>query len=278
MYSLLTQLTNYYFTVNADDLDETLARFAPFFISPLFKENSLSREMRAVDSEHTKNLLDDGWRFRQVRKSLAKPESAYHKFGTGTLETLNQTDIRDRLLAFHTRYYSANVMKLVMYGRESISELMLLAAKHFEKVPNNEVQKPEFDVWPFEPSPRNLVKMRPSTGQRSLTMAWPLLPIQTLYASDPAGILTYLLGHESEGSVLFLLKEKGQACVILYLLCALCYLLYALYGLLPSPLSLSYLEVCQLCNDDDRLGHGAFVRHHNGHGILRTPRGYHRAH
>ena len=205
------ELTNYYFTVNSDDLDETLARFAQFFISPLFKENSLSREMRAVDSEHTKNLLDDGWRFRQVRQSLAKPEAAYHKFGTGTLKTLNQTDIRDRLLEFHSRYYSANVMKLVIYGRESISDLMLLAAKHFEEVPNNDVQVPEFDVWPFQPSPRDLVKMRPSTGQRSLTMAWPLLPIQTLYASEPAGIITYLLGHESEGSVLFLLKEKGWA-------------------------------------------------------------------
>jgi insulysin len=62
--------TNFFFSVQADALNETLARFAPFMISPLFKEDSLSREMLAVESEYTKSLLQDSWRFSQVRANV----------------------------------------------------------------------------------------------------------------------------------------------------------------------------------------------------------------
>lgn len=59
----------------------------------------------------------------QLEKSLSNPQHPYCHFGTGNLETLSEQpkqlglDIRDELLKFHDNYYSANIMKLCIFGR-----------------------------------------------------------------------------------------------------------------------------------------------------------------
>ena len=58
--------TVYYFDVNAQYLDEALDRFSQFFISPLFTVSATSRELNAIDSEHSKNINNDGFRLYQV--------------------------------------------------------------------------------------------------------------------------------------------------------------------------------------------------------------------
>jgi len=115
--------TNYYFEVGHDHLEGALDRFAQFFISPAFSENCKDRELRAVDSEHKKNLQSDSWRLFQLEKNLSSPDHPYSQFGTGNLETLQDApgregiDVRAELIKFHSKYYSANIMKLVILGR-----------------------------------------------------------------------------------------------------------------------------------------------------------------
>lgn len=53
--------TNYFFAVGADALEGALDRFAGFFYEPLFNEDCTEREIKAVDSEHKKNLQSDMW-------------------------------------------------------------------------------------------------------------------------------------------------------------------------------------------------------------------------
>jgi insulysin len=53
--------TNYFFDVQNDFFEGALDIFAQFFISPLFTESATDRELKAVDSENSKNLQDDRW-------------------------------------------------------------------------------------------------------------------------------------------------------------------------------------------------------------------------
>jgi insulysin len=46
-------------------------------------QDAVLREIKAVDSEHKKNLLSDGWRMYQLQKHLASKDHPYHKFSTG---------------------------------------------------------------------------------------------------------------------------------------------------------------------------------------------------
>ena len=87
--------------------------------------------MKAVDSEHKKNIQADNWRIHQLEKDLSNPSRAYTKFGTGNLTTLKDVpeskglDIRTILLDFHKEYYSANIMRLVILGKGEITLIKL---------------------------------------------------------------------------------------------------------------------------------------------------------
>ena len=80
--------TNYFFSIGADHLSGALQRFAGFFHSPLFEASSTARELKAVDSEHRKNVQSDLWRVFQVAKALSRPGHPYAKFGSGNLYSL----------------------------------------------------------------------------------------------------------------------------------------------------------------------------------------------
>ena len=71
-----------------DYFEEGLDRFSQFFLAPLFNPGLVEREMKAIDSEHSKNIPNDFRRIFQVkRKAFEKGHPARH-FATGTLKTL----------------------------------------------------------------------------------------------------------------------------------------------------------------------------------------------
>mmetsp|Transcript_18585 Transcript_18585/g.40225 ORF Transcript_18585/g.40225 Transcript_18585/m.40225 type:complete len:1247 (-) Transcript_18585:1784-5524(-) len=80
--------TTYQFDVLADHGEKALDIFSHFFISPLFSKSGTQREVQAVDSENSKNLVSDGRRRWQVLKSLADDEHHFSKFSTGNKFTL----------------------------------------------------------------------------------------------------------------------------------------------------------------------------------------------
>ena len=79
--------------------------------------------MNAVHSEHSKNLQSDPWRKYQLTKHLAKPGHPYNKFSTGNKESLSNPNLREMLFNFYKSKYSANLMKLVVYGQSDIDVL-----------------------------------------------------------------------------------------------------------------------------------------------------------
>ena len=64
-YTSLTD-TNYMFEIATTAFPEALERFSQFFYAPLMKQDSVDREINAVDSEHKNNLQTDLWRFYQL--------------------------------------------------------------------------------------------------------------------------------------------------------------------------------------------------------------------
>lgn len=175
--------TNYYFDVVPQQLSAALDRFAQFFLEPLFTESATEREVNAVDSEHVKNIPNDAWRLAQLEKSTSNPSHPYSKFGTGNKETLDTIpkgkgiQIREELLKFHNKWYSANLMSLAILGQglfkifinilimtnatysltvsnnyiESLDELEKLCVDLFSQVENKNVASPEWKEHPFGP-------------------------------------------------------------------------------------------------------------------------------
>lgn len=205
--------TNYYFDVSSSHLEGALDRFAQFFVSPLLMEDSLERERQAVDSEHGKNLHNDYWRLFQLIKTLANEEHPFYGFGSGNSETLNVPNIRGALLEFYHQHYSAQNMALIVLGKEPIEQLQEWVEEYFSDIPCPETYQPfqPPKVKPFEDLPKrvNVIPVREHT--MSVNLSFPLPEQQSHYKSKPTRYLSHLLGHEGQGSVLSLLKEKHWA-------------------------------------------------------------------
>lgn len=78
--------------------------------------------------------------FAQVLKAVSSTEHPWHQFGTGNAKTLGEdpkeagVDVREELLKFHDRYYSANLMRLAVVGRGSLDELQAMVVEKFSPV------------------------------------------------------------------------------------------------------------------------------------------------
>ncbi|KDO29251.1 hypothetical protein SPRG_05446 [Saprolegnia parasitica CBS 223.65] len=212
--------TTFYFDVAPPHLHGALDRFAQFFIAPLFSSSATNREMHAVDAEHAKNVQDDARRLYQLSKELANPAHPFHKFGTGNLETLSTQptalgiDVRAELLAFHARYYSANAMNLVVYGRDDLDTLESWTTSLFSPIQNADARPhaPPENVQPYEAAQQGrLISVVPVRDLRTLELTFPLPSLQAHFLDKPQRVLSHLLGHEGVGSLCADLKARGLA-------------------------------------------------------------------
>ncbi|KAH7372611.1 hypothetical protein KP509_17G012900 [Ceratopteris richardii] len=210
--------TNFHFDVNVDHLEEALDRFAQFFICPLMSADATSREINAVDSENTKNLTSDAWRLDQLGRHFSSQSHPYHKFGTGSLETLDSCpkqrgiDTREELLKFYDEHYSSNLMNLTVYGQESLDELQALIEHRFDAIKNTQKERPCFSGMPCDPENLQiLIKAVPVEDKHTLVLSWIILPELLHYKEAPSQYISHLLGHEADGSLFALLKSLGWA-------------------------------------------------------------------
>ncbi|PNW78182.1 hypothetical protein CHLRE_09g386113v5 [Chlamydomonas reinhardtii] len=210
--------TNYHFDINWESLGEALDRFSQFFIEPLISQDGIEREVRAVDSEHGKNLNSDPWRKQQVNKSTANPDHPWSRFSTGTRHTLYDgplaagSDPRAAVVDFHSAHYSADRCCLAVLGRQPLQELQDMVAPLFSQVPNKRLSRPQFSDSVFLADQRGvLLRLVPVKEGQSLEMVWQVPPSERQYREQPLGYLSHLLGHEGEGSVFALLKARGWA-------------------------------------------------------------------
>lgn len=126
--------TVYYFSVQNNKLGHFIDVFSRFFIDPLFDENSVSREINAVDSEHKKNIEDDYWRMFHLIKLISKKSSQINKFGTGNLETLNKKGLRERMIKFYNDYYCSENISVSIISSEKLNKLEKYVKKSFGNI------------------------------------------------------------------------------------------------------------------------------------------------
>lgn len=210
--------TTYFFDIEGSAFTGALERFAPFFISPTFDATFVEREKNAVNAEYKAKYKDDFRRIYSAEKQAMNPEHPYASFATGSLDTLadrsgdNGDSIRNDLLKFYKTHYSADRMTLVLAGNYSLSELKELAKVHFSDIPRHKTQARDFSQPLFINGQLPLdMNIEPVKEIRRLQFSFPLPESQSNYQQKPVQFLSHLLGHEGEGSLLALFKEKGWA-------------------------------------------------------------------
>lgn len=207
--------TNYFFDVSADHLSDALDRFAPFFTDPLFDPSYVDRERNAVESEYQLKYKNDSRRQWDVLREIANPKHPLSKFNVGNLDTLadNQfSDVRTELIDFYHKYYSANLMTLVLLGKESLDELQSLAHDKFSSIQDKQLEIKSYQAHYIDPSELPMqVNVSPLKDSRELGLLFEMPKLSSYWSSKPAQYLASMIGYEGQGSLLQSLKAKGWA-------------------------------------------------------------------
>ncbi|TNN18138.1 Insulin-degrading enzyme [Schistosoma japonicum] len=210
--------TTYVFDVAPESLEEAVEIFSRFFVCPLFTDSATEREVNAVQSEHEKDISNDARRLFQLERTLSKSGHDYAKFFSGNRYSLFESscaksvNTREQLLQFHSTWYSANIMGLVILGKESINDLQKLAESKFSEVINRNVVRPSWNdtPWPVM-CLKKMVYVVPLNDIHQMNIMWPIPDYLPNYAAQAPSYVTHLIGHESRGSLLSLFKKLGWA-------------------------------------------------------------------
>lgn len=92
-----------------------------------------------MNAELTMARTRDGMRMAQVSAETINPAHPGSRFSGGNLETLSDkpgSPVLDALHAFREKYYSANLMKAVIYSNKPLPTLANMAAQTYGRVPN----------------------------------------------------------------------------------------------------------------------------------------------
>ncbi|KAJ2116870.1 metalloprotease [Coemansia sp. RSA 922] len=219
-YTSFTE-TNYHFSVENGALEGALDRFAQFFISPLFNKDRVDRELNAVDSEHKGNLQSDSWRFYELCGVTSNPLHPFSWFATGNTETLKGAaeelglDLREELIKFYHKYYSADVMRLVVVGNHSLDVLSEWVASKFSDVKSKGNTRPVVDFHPIGKAELGkLIHYKTVREMYELKLQFSLPDLKSTYGEKPFDYISTLIGHREPGSIYSVLRKNGWATAI----------------------------------------------------------------
>lgn len=208
-----TENTTYFFDIQSEFFQQGLDRFSQFFIAPLFNKEAVEKERQAVDSEYKLKIKDDIRRIYQVQKETINPAHPFSQFSVGNLTTLadrKNNPVRDDLILFYQQNYSANLMTLVLSAPFSLDALEEIASAYFSDIANLNI-KPNNPKVPFvtEKECGKYIYIEPLKDIKKLTLSFSVPQEQAAYKTKSLSFIAHLLGDESKGSLLSVLKDKG---------------------------------------------------------------------
>lgn len=205
--------TNYLFQINAGKFDEALDRFSDYFKKPTFDPHYSDKERNAVNNEWSLQKAQDPWNLYVLQGFTANPENPSSRFNIGNLDTLKDKPdsvLIEEMKKFYDAYYSANIMKLTLVGKQSLPELKALAEKHFSAIPNKNVPLPKITVPGLTKNELGKsIHYRPIKEMKMLFVDFPVKSNKELWRLKPNEFIHNLLTSEEPGTLGEQLRVKG---------------------------------------------------------------------
>jgi hypothetical protein len=159
------------------------------------------RERNAVNAELTLARTRDGMRMAQVSAETINPAHPGSRFSGGNLETLSDkpgSPVLDALHAFRDKYYSANLMKAVVYSNKPLPELAKIAAETYGRVPNKAITKPKIDVPVVTDAQKGvIIHYVPAMPRKVLRVEFRIDDNTAQFRSKTDELVNYLIGNRS---------------------------------------------------------------------------------
>ncbi|BBV64507.1 pitrilysin [Kluyvera ascorbata] len=205
--------TAFYLEVENDALQGAVDRLADAIAAPLLEKKYADRERNAVNAELTMARTRDGMRMAQVSAETINPAHPGARFSGGNLETLSDkpnSPVYEALLAFRNKYYSANLMKAVIYSNKPLPELAQIAAQTYGRVPDKSIERPEITVPVVTDAQKGIIiHYVPALPRKVLRVEFRIDNNSAQFRSKTDELITYLIGNRTPGTLSDWLQKQG---------------------------------------------------------------------
>ena len=205
--------TAYYLEVENDGLTGAVERLADAIAEPNLEQKYAERERNAVNAELTLARSRDGMRMAQVSAETLNPAHPGSRFSGGNLETLRDrpgSSLRDALVAFRNKYYSANLMKAIIYSNKPLPELATLAADTYGKVANKNIEQPRIDVPVVTDAQKGIfIHYVPVMPRKAIRIEFRIENNSDKFRSKTDELIGYMIGNRSKNTLSDWLQQQG---------------------------------------------------------------------
>ena len=204
--------TTYLFSINSSKFAAALDRLSSSVKDPLFDPTMVGKEINAVNSEWLLSRQSDSFIQQRTAANTGNPQHPRLKLGVGNKDTLssNETELLEHLNSFYEKYYSANLMKLVLVGKQSPKELKKLATKYFAKIKNNNIDRPLTSATSYRKQDLGKnIYIRSRVKSPQLAIEFPVDNNSSLWRSKPNEYIEMLLNSQEPNSLMSFLNEEG---------------------------------------------------------------------
>jgi insulysin len=131
-------------------LESALDQFSKYFTDLLIKPEKIEQEVNYIDKEFSKALDNINWQIEFLLRQMSNPASLYSRFSLGNSQSILENtkkqniDLDSELSDFYASLYSANLMSLVVKGRQSLEILEDWVKNKFTFVKDNKLILPSF--------------------------------------------------------------------------------------------------------------------------------------
>ena len=205
--------TVYFLEVNNNAFDEAVARLSDAFAQPLLDEKNAKKEVNAVHAEMVRAKSNDSFLMHDVNLATANPAHPITKFAVGNNLTLSDkadSKLQDELVKFYQQYYSANLMKAVLYSNQSIEQLAKLANQTLGKVENKQLHAPQVTEPFFRAEDKSvIVNYRPVKSQKMMVLSFDLPESKAAFKHKTGEYLAYIFNSNTAGTLSDYLIKQG---------------------------------------------------------------------
>ncbi|KAJ2697610.1 metalloprotease, partial [Coemansia sp. IMI 203386] len=148
-------------------------------------------------------------------------EHMLFQFVVGSTESLKDSakkmgvDLHAELLKLHDKYYSSDIMKLVIAGNHTLDQLTEWAVSKFSEAKSKGNPKKVLENTPLgKDELGQLVYVEALGDGQSMELVFALPGIKNAYRTGAIEYIHYMFGSQSEGSIYYYLQKNGWISMI----------------------------------------------------------------
>lgn len=210
--------TNFYFSVNQHFLEQSVEIFAYHLKEPNFIKETFEDTIELIEKEFLEESEINNHKILSLIKKLADKNHIFSKCFEGNKKSLfeipqkNKLNILEELELYFNKYYSGNLMNIILISNHSCEYMEKIVKENFLHVKNNRLpsKNPEFYPQPFLFNQSGKVVLFEShLNEIEISLIFPMPELTTHFKRKPLQYIISLYNKKTPNSFHWFLKNEG---------------------------------------------------------------------